>query len=107
MSLTLSFPFSWLAKRRELWTCCLVADTVERHVMETVPIYSLATLRPSLQKRLYKAQQEAARVWTVCRDRHLTARKHHIRWPDRQELQQATKGQFALHSQTVQMVCHQ
>jgi putative transposase len=75
--------------------------------METVRIYPLATLRPSLRRRLYEAQQEAARVWTLCRDRHLAARQQHTRWPDRDELQQATKGQFALHSQTVQMICHQ
>src|ERR1051326_5919841 len=50
---------------------------------------------------------QAARVWTMCRDRHLAARQQHTRWPDRDDLQQATKGQFALHSQTVQMMCHQ
>jgi putative transposase len=75
--------------------------------METVYIYPLPTLRPSLRRRLYEAQREAARVWTRCRDLHLAARQRHARWPDRDELQQATKGQFALHSQTVQMVCHQ
>jgi putative transposase len=75
--------------------------------METVYIYPLPTLRPSLRRRLYEAQLEAALVWTFCRDRHLAARQRHTRWPDRDELQQATKGQFALHSQTVQMVCHQ
>jgi putative transposase len=74
--------------------------------METVYIYPLATLRPSLRRSLYEAQREAARVWTICRDLHLAARQRHARWPDRDELQQATKGQFALHSQTVQMVCH-
>src|ERR1051326_5222561 len=50
---------------------------------------------------------QAARVWTMCRDRHLAARQQHTRWPDRDDLQQATKGQFALHSQTVQMISHQ
>src|SRR5215475_2756995 len=84
-----------------------MVDALERLVMETVCISPLATLRPSLRRRLYEAQQEAARVWTVCRDLHLAARQQHTRWPDRDELQQATKGQFALHSQTVQMVCHQ
>ena len=54
--------------------------------METVHIYPLATLRPSLRRRLYEAQQEAARVWTVCRDLHLAARQHHTRWPDRDDL---------------------
>ena len=75
--------------------------------METVHIYPLATLRHSLRRRLYEAQQEVAWVWTVCRDLHLAARQQHTHWPDRDDLQQATKGQFALHSQTVQMVCHQ
>ena len=75
--------------------------------METVYIYPLATLRKGYARRLYEAQLEAARVWTRCRDLHLAARQQHTRWPDRDELQQATKGQFALHSQTIQMVCHQ
>ena len=75
--------------------------------METVYIYPLTTLRPSLRRRLYEAQQEASRVWTLCRDRHLAARQRHTHWPTRDELQQATKGQFALHSQAVQMICHQ
>lgn len=76
--------------------------------METVHIYPLGDLRPQLRRRLYEAQQEAARVWMCCRDLHLAARKQRTRWPDRDTLQQATKGgQFALHSQTIQMICHQ
>jgi putative transposase len=75
--------------------------------METVHIYPLTTLPSSLRRRLYQAQQEAAGVWTMCRDLHLAARQQHTRWPDREDLQQATKGRFALHSQSVQMVCHQ
>ncbi len=75
--------------------------------METVQIYPLATPRKGYAQRLREAQQEAARVWTVCRDRHLAARTAHTRWPTRDDLQQATKGRFALHSQTVQMMCHQ
>jgi putative transposase len=73
--------------------------------METVRIYRLATLRKGYRARLRDAQVEAARVWTLCRDMHLSARQHHTRWPNRDQLQQATKGQFALHSQTVQMIC--
>ena len=75
--------------------------------METISIYLLPTLPSSLRRRLYAAQHEAARVWTLCRDLHLAARQQHTRWPDRGDLQQATKGRFALHSQTVQMICHQ
>src|ERR1051326_1771688 len=54
-----------------------------------------------------KPVPQAARGWPLCRDRHLAARIAHTRWPTRDDLQQATKGQFALHSQTVQMMCHQ
>lgn len=79
--------------------------TVRRH-METVRIYHLTALRKGYQARLRDAQMEAARVWTFCRDRHLMTRQQHTRWPTRDELQQVTKGQFALHSQTVQMICH-
>jgi putative transposase len=75
--------------------------------METVRIYLLPNLPPSLPRRLYQAQHEAARVWMVCRDRHLAGRQQHTCWPDREDLQQATQGHFALHSQTVQMICHQ
>jgi hypothetical protein len=52
------------------------------------------------------AQQEAAQVWNCCMETHKAARLHHERWPGRTELQKATKGRFALHSQSVQMVVH-
>ena len=74
--------------------------------METVSIYRLVGLRPRYHARLRAAQMEAARVWTLCRDLHLAARTERTRWPNRDDLQQATKGQFALHSQSVQMICH-
>jgi len=76
--------------------------------METVRIYRLGGLAPSTRERLQAAQQEAARVWNVCRDLHQDARREHQPWPDRDTLQRATKGgQFALHSQSIQMLCHQ
>jgi hypothetical protein len=76
--------------------------------METVRIYRLTGLAPATQQRLKAAQMEAARVWNRCRDLHLSARETHLPWPDRDALQKATKGgQFALHSQSVQMLCHQ
>lgn len=74
--------------------------------METVRIYRLDNLPPSVSRRLCSAQMEAARVWNLCRDIHLEARRQGARWPNRDNLQKATKGQFALHSQTVQMICH-
>lgn len=75
--------------------------------METVRIIRLEPLRPRVRERLRQAQREAARVWMLCRDLHRQARQQGRPWPQRNELQQATNGgQFALHSQTVQMICH-
>ena len=74
--------------------------------METVRIYPLPTLRKGYAQRLREARMEAARVWTVCRDLHLAARQAQTRWPKEADLQQATKGQFTLHSQTVQLIFH-
>src|SRR5215471_4319309 len=76
--------------------------------METARIYRLGGLALSTRWRLQAAQREAARVWNLCRERHQAARLGHQPWPGRDALQQATKGgQFALHSQSIQMVCHQ
>src|ERR1051326_8958555 len=74
--------------------------------METVRIFPLPTLRKGYARRLREARMEAARVWTLCRDVHLAARKDHTSWPREAELQAATKCQFTLHSQTVQMIFH-
>jgi putative transposase len=49
---------------------------------------------------------EAARAWNLCRDIHLEARRNGLQWPNRDDLQKATRGLFSLHSQTVQMICH-
>src|SRR2546430_17230925 len=49
---------------------------------------------------------EAAKVWDLCVEIHKQARMSHAKWPGRNEMQKATKGQFALHSQSVQMVVH-
>jgi putative transposase len=74
--------------------------------MNTVRIYRLTHLSPTLFRRMKEAQMEAARVWNKCCEIHLTARREHTRWPERDELQKATKGQFALYAQSVQMVVH-
>src|SRR5258708_28802013 len=47
---------------------------------------------------------EAAQVWNGCLELHKAARMEHTRWHRRNELQKATKGRFALHSQSIQMV---
>lgn len=57
-------------------------------------------------QRLKAAQMEAAQVWNCCCELHKAARTTHSTWPGQNELQQATKGCFALHSQSVQMVVH-
>ena len=72
--------------------------------METVRIYRLTGLRQRYWARLRAAQMEAAQVWTLCRDMHLAARQQHTQWPTQEAFHQATKGRFALHSQTVQAI---
>jgi len=73
--------------------------------MNTVHIYQLQPT-PRLFACLKAAQMEAAKVWNLCVEIHKQARMSHAKWPSRNELQKATKGQFALHSQSVQMVVH-
>ncbi|PKL75594.1 MAG: hypothetical protein CVV27_14570 [Candidatus Melainabacteria bacterium HGW-Melainabacteria-1] len=74
--------------------------------MECVRIFPLKGLTSFQHRQLWQAQQEAARVWNQCKDAHLQARIEHLKWPQRTELQQVTKGLYALHSQSVQMICH-
>jgi putative transposase len=76
--------------------------------METVRIYQLKDLGRGTRARLKAAQMEAARVWMYCVGRHRATRAERTGWPDRDDLQQETKGgRYALHSQSIQMVCHQ
>ena len=73
--------------------------------MNTVKIYQLNRLSQKQFQRCKTAQMEAAKVWNMCMELHKAARLSHIEWPGRDELQKATKGgQFALYSQSVQMV---
>lgn len=74
--------------------------------MNTVRIYPLDHLSPSLFQRIRDAQMEAATVWNLCMELHKHARIAHSKWPGRDALQQASKGRFALHSQSVQMIVH-
>ncbi len=73
--------------------------------MNTVRVYRLKS-PPKLFVCLKAAQMEAANVWNPCVEIHKQARMSHTRWPGRNVLQKATKGQFTLHSQSVQMVVH-
>src|SRR5437660_1146874 len=74
--------------------------------MQTVRIYQLDQISSALFGRLKAAQMEAAQVWNYCMETHKQARLAHMKWPGRDALQKATKGRFALHSQSVQMVVH-
>ena len=74
--------------------------------MNTIKIYRLNHLSPTLFARLRAAQMQAAQVWNLCCELHKAARTAQSTWPGQNELQQATKGQFALQSQSVQMVVH-
>jgi putative transposase len=74
--------------------------------MNMVKVYQLNHVSKTLFRRLRDAQMEAAHVWNVCADLHKEVRATHTKWPGRNELQKATKGRFALHSQSVQMVAH-
>jgi putative transposase len=75
-------------------------------LMHTVHIHRLDHLSHALFARLKAAQMEAAQVWNLCMETHKAARIAHGTWPGRNELQHATKGCFALQSQSVQMVVH-
>lgn len=75
--------------------------------METVKIIPLGRLSTKLSLYLRDAQMEAARVWNYCCELHKAARSNRARWPNRDDLQRATKGRFKLHSRTVQMIAHQ
>src|SRR5712691_4290393 len=74
--------------------------------MKTMRVYRLENLSRSQFIRLKTSQQEAAQVWNCCMEMHIQARLEHVKWPGRHELQKATKGRFALHSQSVQMIVH-
>jgi putative transposase len=74
--------------------------------MKVNRVYHLTGLSPSLFHRLKAAQMEAARVWNLCMELHKEARLGHTKWPGRHELEQATKGQFALNAQAVQQTVH-
>jgi putative transposase len=76
--------------------------------MQTVRIYPLKDLDRRTRARLKAAQMEAARVWMYCVQRHQQARSARLPWPSRDDLQRETKGgKYALHSQSIQMVCQQ
>ena len=74
--------------------------------MKVIRIYRLNHLSPLLFRRLKEAQMEAACVWNCCTVLHKEARLTHTPWPGQSELEQATKGRFALNAQAVQQIVH-
>src|SRR5260370_33500520 len=74
--------------------------------MQTVRIYRLIHLSPTMCGRLIAEQMEGGQVWNCCCELHKAARQTHGKWPGQTELQKATKGRFALHSQSAQMIAH-
>ena len=72
--------------------------------MERVRIVSLKGLSRHQKAIVRDGQMEAARVWTECRKMHHKARQEWTPWPGRNEYHKATRGRFALHSQSVQQV---
>ncbi|WP_207541088.1 RNA-guided endonuclease InsQ/TnpB family protein [Sabulicella rubraurantiaca] len=75
--------------------------------MKAVSILRPKQISPGLQATLRDSQKEAGRLWTDIVALHRRARAERRNWPSRSELQVATKGRYRLHSQTVQMICHQ
>ncbi|MBT9548731.1 MAG: hypothetical protein IV090_25280, partial [Candidatus Sericytochromatia bacterium] len=84
-------------------------------------IFPLKHLTHFQHEQIWSARLEAGKVWNQCRDIHLEARTSTLRralgdavlstrtgqhWPNRTDLQKATKGLYAMHSQSVQMICH-
>jgi len=84
----------------------LSGEEKEETYMKTIRVYRLNNLSPTLLRRLKAAQMEAARVWNLCTQTHKAARVTHAQWPGQRELEQATKGQFALNAQAVQQIVH-
>ena len=74
--------------------------------MQTVRIFHLKNLSKTACKLIYEGQKESGRLWNFCCENHRVAREAKEKWPSRDALQKLTKGNFAIHSQSIQMVCH-
>src|SRR5262249_38161682 len=108
MSSTSVCPFAGPSTRRVLWSFCLGADSLEALVMETVSISPLATLRRGSARRLYEARTASrAGLDVVPGSASGGQAAPYQAFRTATSSVPPTKGQLALHSQTVQMVCHQ
>jgi putative transposase len=67
-------------------------------------IYRLASLPTRTVEIIRSGQQEAAKVWNLCKDLHLEARKERTKWPTQHEFHRLTRGRFTLAAQSVQQI---
>ncbi len=74
--------------------------------MQTVRIFHLKKLSTTSRKLIYAGQEESGKLWNFCCETHKNARESKKAWPSKNSLQALTKSNFALHSQSIQMVCH-
>lgn len=56
--------------------------------------------------RLYACNRISADIWNDCLEIARAYHQEHGKWIDQTELQKATKGNYSLHSQSIQAVCH-
>jgi len=75
-------------------------------VAQTVRIEVLTGVSRRMSLIIRNGHMEAGKVWSACRDALKAAMTERGKWPNRDFLQKHTKGQFGLHSQSAQMVCH-
>ncbi|WP_416828220.1 RNA-guided endonuclease InsQ/TnpB family protein [Ectobacillus polymachus] len=64
------------------------------------------TASKSIIQKLFACNRISADIWNACLQE---AKQHYMvtgKWINKTQLQQATKGKFPLHSQSVQAVCH-
>ena len=73
--------------------------------MQRVTVIPLGRLPKKHFLAIREAQIEAPKVWNTCCQVHKEDRKNQDTWPSIMDLHNATKGQFKLHCQTVQMTC--
>ena len=73
-------------------------------VMIQLCIIPLNNLLKTTRDSAWAGAQEAAREWNECVELVWVATRAKAPWPNRGKLQVATKGRYALHSQTVQMI---
>ena len=74
--------------------------------MKSVRIFQLKGLSKKTSLQIRAGQLEAGLAWTSCVELHKKARSEKLPWPNRDVLQKHLKGNFALHSQSLQMIAH-